>query len=525
MQYQPCLSLGIWSFVKRLVLVMVVCSTTTVFASTTDHGKLEELDREFKTGPEVTKACLSCHTEAAKQLHETKHWTWEFLNPENQQKLGKKNVLNNFCITPRSNYPYCTACHIGYGWSDDSFDFTSEENVDCLACHDTTGNYNKPPGKSGHPADFVNLKSVAQNVGKTSRDTCGNCHFFGGGGDGVKHGDMDSSLAMPDEELDVHMDAVGLDFTCATCHATSSHKVPGSRYATTAMETKGIQIRGKHEERNPATCRSCHGTAPHENDEIIGVKLNGHTDEVACQTCHIPTIARGGVATKLSWDWSTAGKLTADGKPLEKKDEHGHVIYSGKKGDFVYGSNIQPEYVWFNGKVEYTLMGDKIDNPDGVVPINSFGGSPDDGQSRIWPVKVMRGKQPYDTVNKTLVAPHTVARGVDDDTAYWKNYNWEKSISDGMQEAGASYSGEFGFIETRMMWPITHMVAPAKDAVKCNECHGSNSRLKEVPGIYMPGSGASPWLDRIGLLAILAVLAGILIHAVLRIISSRRRNS
>jgi hypothetical protein len=25
-----------------------------------------------------------------------------------------------------------------------SFDFKSEENVDCVVCHDTTGNYKKP---------------------------------------------------------------------------------------------------------------------------------------------------------------------------------------------------------------------------------------------------------------------------------------------------------------------------------------------------------------------------------------------
>ncbi len=509
--------------VPSFIVMSLLLGTVPVYAtSTADHSKFEELNKEFKTGPEVTKACLSCHTEAAKQLHKTKHWTWEYVNPENKRRLGKKNVLNNFCITPRSNYRYCTACHIGYGWKDDNFDFTSEVNVDCLACHDTTGTYNKPPGKAGLPADFVKLKKVAKKVGKTSRDTCGSCHFFGGGGDGVKHGDMDSSLAMPDEDLDVHMDAVGLDFSCATCHSTSSHQVPGSRYSPTAMETKGIQVRGKDEDRNPATCRSCHGTAPHETDEIIGIKLNGHTDELACQTCHIPTIARGGVATKLSWDWSTAGKLTPEGEPVVEK-EHGHVTYHGKKGNFVYGADIAPEYAWFNGKVKYTLLGDEIDKNTDVVKINSFGGAPNDGESRIWPIKVMRGKQPYDPVNKTLVVPHTVARDDNDDTAYWKNYDWGKAITDGMHEVGASYSGKYDFIKTEMTWPITHMVAPAKNALQCKECHSENGRMKGLPGVYLPGSKSSPWIERIGWLLILSVLVGILIHGSIRIITARRR--
>ena len=37
-------------------------------SSTADHAKFEELQREFASGPEVTTACLECHTEAAKQI-------------------------------------------------------------------------------------------------------------------------------------------------------------------------------------------------------------------------------------------------------------------------------------------------------------------------------------------------------------------------------------------------------------------------------------------------------------------------
>ncbi len=43
---------------------------------TTDHSKHETLKQPFTSGPEVTKACLSCHTEAAKQVQKTIHWRW-----------------------------------------------------------------------------------------------------------------------------------------------------------------------------------------------------------------------------------------------------------------------------------------------------------------------------------------------------------------------------------------------------------------------------------------------------------------
>lgn len=504
-----------WMVVSAMILYTVV---VPVYAdSTADHSKYDELNKDFSSAPEVTKACLSCHTEAAKQIHKTKHWKWEFINPENNQRLGKKNILNNFCITPQSNWSACTACHIGFGWKDNNFDFTAEERVDCLVCHDTSGGYSKPPGKAGFPADYVNLKNVAQNVGKTSRDTCGACHFYGGGGDGVKHGDLDSSMAMPDSDLDVHMDALGADFSCSTCHRGSGHDVVGSRYAITAADTQGVHIRGKPGRENTATCRSCHDDKPHD---VEHEKLNQHTDKIACQTCHIPTIARGGVATKMTWDWSTAGQLDEKGKPLVKKDKNGHVIYHGKKGDFTYGSDVAPEYIWFNGKVTYTLLDDKVNKQGDVTPINTFSGSAEDGISRIWPVKVFRGKQPYDPVNKTLVVPHTAG---DDDTAYWTNFNWEKAIKTGMDSAGKPYSGQFDFIKTQMSWPITHMVAPADKALSCEECHSKNGRMQGIDGIYIPGRDNVEWVDKIGWIIAILAFIGVVIHGVIRYFANASR--
>jgi octaheme c-type cytochrome (tetrathionate reductase family) len=500
--------------------------------TTADHTKFKELQREFKSGPEVTQACLSCHTEAAGQIHRTKHWSWEFINPLNDQKLGKKNVLNNFCISIPANTPFCTSCHVGYGWKDANFDFKSEQNVDCLVCHDTTGIYKKPPGLAGNPIaqdmEFppgsgkmvkgIDLAKVAQKVGKSSRDNCGACHFFGGGGDGVKHGDMDSSLAAPDKALDVHMDATGLDFTCGTCHKASSHDVAGSRYTPTAKDPKGALVRGREgdDKRNPATCTACHDQTPHKGK----ARLDNHAKTLACQTCHIPTIARGGVATKMTWDWSTAGKLDDKGQPIIKKDAKGHVIYDSKKGDFTLGENVVPEYAWFNGDVTYTLLGDKIDAGAGVVKINSLGGSPGDGKSLIWPMKVFRGSQPYDTENRTLVTPHTAGN---DDAAYWKNFGWEKAIASGMQVSGAPFSGKVGFVKTEMSWPITHMVAPKDQALGCTDCHtAAGGRLAGIEGVYLPARDRNSLIDTAGFGLALLTLLGVSGHGLLRIASRGR---
>jgi octaheme c-type cytochrome (tetrathionate reductase family) len=501
-------------------------------SSTADHSKFKALQQTFASGPEVTKACLSCHTEAAKQVHKTKHWTWEFMNPDTRQRLGKKNVINNFCTAVPSNYEFCTACHVGYGWKDETFDFTSESNVDCLTCHDTTGTYRKLPGLAGHPpykdVEFPpgsgkivkapDLKAVAQGVGKTSRATCGSCHFYGGGGDAVKHGDLDSSLKNPGKYLDVHMAKDGLNFTCGTCHLTTGHEVPGSRYAVT-VESKNIDVQRMHmrgmKDANPATCQACHSDKPHRGDKAA--RLNSHTAKLACQTCHIAEYARA-QPTKMSWDWSTAGKLDKDGKPFKLKDPAGHESYNSQKGDFRYESNVIPEYIWFNGKIDYTLRETKLD-PSKVVEINHFNGAPNDGKSKVWPIKRFVGKQPYDVGNNQLLVFHTYGK---DDSALWSNFNWDKAIAFGMKEIGAQYSGKYAFVRTEMSWPITHMVAPKEDALACKQCHAAPGRLDRVPGLYKPGRDGNPWLDRIGWGIALMTLLGVLGHGGVRVLMARK---
>ncbi|NVK20348.1 MAG: tetrathionate reductase family octaheme c-type cytochrome [Methylocystaceae bacterium] len=496
--------------------------------STADHSKFKELQQDFKSGPEVTKACLSCHTEASKQLMQTTHWTWEFDHPTTGEKLGKRNVLNSFCGNVASNEPRCTSCHIGYGWDDmnvASSEALGEHQVDCLVCHDNTGTYSKFPTMAGHPLYEPkevkgkmkmppNLTKIAQNVGQTNRENCGACHFYGGGGDGVKHGDLDSSLVNPPKSLDVHMAKDGANMSCATCHNPDAHNVPGSRYASKAVDKDGVDVPSNHY-KDHATCESCHGDKPHKTEQ----KLNDHTDKIACQTCHIPEFARGGVATKTWWDWSTAGKMDENGKPLNIKDDHGHFSYLATKGDFKYEENVVPTYAWFDGQMNYTLRDEPI-NDQGVVAMNKFGGSADDPDSRIWPFKVMRGKQPYDTKEKHLLINHVFGK---DDSSFWTNFNWEKALKFGTEKAGQSYSGEFGFVETTMHWPITHMVAPKEDALKCQECHTkTDSRLAAITDIYIPGRDHFPLLSTIGWGLALLTLIGSIAHGLIRIVTSKR---
>ncbi|NLC09857.1 MAG: tetrathionate reductase family octaheme c-type cytochrome [Gammaproteobacteria bacterium] len=518
------------------VCVLLLFSTAQALAlersapSTADHTQFKQLQGPFSSGPEVTSACLECHTEASKQLQKSTHWTWQFEHPSTGQMLGKRHVVNSFCGSVASNEPFCTSCHTGYGWDDMRQAPPAAENtVDCLICHDTTGGYKKSPTGAGHPIyEFTDpqdnstkrktdLANIAQNIGATTSQNCGSCHFYGGGGDGVKHGDLDSSLLNAPRSLDVHMSQEGANFACADCHTTSAHSVTGSRYLTNARDTLGIDVPG-HTDQTRASCESCHSNAPHQTP-----KLNDHVARVACQTCHIPEFARGGVATKTWWDWSTAGQLDKDGKPQTIRDKSGHLEYLSTKGTFRYEENVIPAYRWFDGESRYTLREDKIDDTQTPIELNQIKGSHDNPDSRIWPFKIMEGKQPYDTLHKHLLVNHVYS--ADDDTALWTNFDWVKSLKAGTDYAGQEYSGEFDFIETRMHWPITHMVAPASEALECSSCHAREGRLSELVGFYMPGRDRNIWLDRAGWSIALLTLLGALAHGAGRILASRRRKN
>jgi octaheme c-type cytochrome (tetrathionate reductase family) len=500
--------------------------------STADHSSFEVLQKRFKSGLELTRACLSCHNLAAKQVHGSNHWNWEVPNDRTGQLVGKRNVVNSTLFTISSNGPYCARCHVSNEWKEEGFDLTAEEQVDCLACHDTTGTYasNKmhqlrvkcsachvewDKSKAREVVRKPNYSELAKQVGKPTLQSCGGCHFYSDGGDGIKQGDLDTSLATAPRHLDVHMADMaeeGLGYSCVTCHTAPQHRMRGSQYQPESRDEQGLDV----VDGSRATCESCHGLAPHP--ESANVKLNDHVDRIACQTCHIPALARGGRPTKTYWDWSTAGRLDDEGKPIVEKDDQGRIVYSSQRGGAQWAENLAPEYVWFNGQIEFATLDEKID-PDGIVQLNTLGGAVDDPKARIWPVKTLRGKQPIDAEQATLVGASLFGKKND---GFWKNFDWSESVATAMQAAGREFSGKVGFVETEMRIPVNHMVAPAEDALSCESCHSSNGLLKDVEGLYMPGIGSLPILDELFLTMALLALIGVLLHAAVRVMADRR---
>jgi hypothetical protein len=177
--------------------------------------------------------------------------------------------------------------------------------------------------------------------------------------------------------------------------------------------------------------------------------------------------------------------------------------------------------MWFNGTADHYILGAPIKSVP--VKINPLFGSHSDKESKIIPVKIHLGDQIYDVKNNILIQPKLYS-DFEGDSAFWKDFDWHTASEAGMKRVGLPYSGEFGFIETEMYWPINHMVAPKEQTLGCAECHTrENGRLAKLDGFYLPGRDRYKTLDASGVFLFWAAVFGVLAHAVMRIVSSIRR--
>ena len=415
--------------------------------------------------------CLTCHEDEAGEVMASGHWNWAGVatNIEGyeDQVIGKRDLINNFCIATPSNEGRCTQCHIGMGWKDDAFDFMDTSAMDCLVCHDATGTYKKAPTTAGAPEPSVDLNRVALHVGAPTRNACGSCHFFAGGGDNVKHGDLASLLGAPTREMDVHMGVDGGNMSCQACHTTIDHEIAGMPlHSTTA---------------GPVECSSCH-----EPSALPGLSHSTqHLDNVACQTCHIPAFSRH-MPTKVSWLWADAGQ-NIDPIPV---DQYGKATYDKKKGTFIWEQNVEPTLRWASGKWKRMILNENDQYEELPVVFADPVGEKHDGKSKIYPFKKMVGNQPADAANKTMLVPHLFGLS-GGPNPYWAKYNWYLALQEGAAYAGQTFSGDYEFVDTEMYLSVNHEIAPKEQARSCNDCHNGGIDFTELGYSGDPTNGGT----------------------------------
>ena len=452
MRYSPRRSLSLIAILLLTSLALAACGSGSSAPAPVDPpdpfvGHLKHFQDHAYEG---TDSCLSCHPTAGAEMLASVHFQYESAEANIEGHAGhthgKTDFINNFCIALASNEGRCTQCHAGIGWADNTYDRTDPTKIDCLICHDLSGTYVKEPKTAGAPPPDLDLDACAQQVGVPTRSNCLACHAKAGGGDNVKHGDLNTDLKDPTRDMDVHMEALGLDYSCQTCHSTMNHKVPG------------MSVPGDGAGR--VLCTKCHSDAPHEN-----ATYNAHTARIACQTCHVPVIGRS-MPTKIDWDWSTAGQ-NMDPIPV---DEYGKETYSKLKGTFVWGMDVAPTLRWYNGNWNRMIINENDSYSSEPASLASPVGSKGDANSKIYPFKYMVGKQPADANNHTVLVPHLFG-GAGGPNPYWAKFDWDLALIDGAAYTGQTYTGAFEFVQTEMYLAVNHGVAPKAEALTCSKCH------------------------------------------------------
>ncbi len=413
---------------------------------TPEHGELVTVDNS-STPRQITTQCLECHPDVSRDVMNSAHWNWKGLTPsivghEHSVTTGLLKVMDNYTITMLPQLVHSRSFHIGYSPGESAIDFSNRENIDCLICHDTTGSYRKDLNNGGLPAQGVDLAKVARSVGRPSRQNCGLCHFYVGGGANVKHGDLEPALAKPSEETDIHMGMA--DMICQDCHRTSKHQIAGMSFMAPVTEER-------------VHCETCHSNRPHGITGYLSRHLDDHVRAVSCEACHIPFFAKE-TATRLATDFSTAGQDRTVNTP-----EPGMPDYDKKWGSLTWGKNVTPVLRWFDGTRNTYVLGDPLVSTE-EVDLNAPLGEKHIPQSRIFPFKVHTAIQPYDK-EKEILVPVKFKDG------FWVHFDWGRAIEAGMAAAGLEYSGQYGFVKTRMYTSIHHEVVAAPRALGCADCH------------------------------------------------------
>jgi len=330
----------------------------------------------------------------------------------------------------------CAQCHPGLGSKPNSPP-TKEDlvNVDCLICHapDYKRTVVKDENGKAHlvPAEGVDVVAAAQNAQSPTSKMCSRCHLKAAGGPNFKHGDY------PTPETDVHM-AAGIE--CVDCHTTESHKIAGGGYMI-AQEVPDIAI----------TCQNCHTDDVHEGEEAYW--LNEHTSRVACQTCHIPRIAKDSAL------------------PTQMTRDYNQPVYNSLTG--LYGpklekaGNVTPTYLWWANHL--------METPP--VPVGSIG----DPGALITPWKPLEVTVPFDTVTHT---PIYIKQG-----AYKITGDLDAAVNAGIDASGQDYSGSWEPVTELMYFDVNHQVAPASEALGCADCHTPDGVLDFV-GLGYPADRA-----------------------------------
>jgi len=199
----------------------------------------------------------------------------------------------------------------------------------------------------------------------------------------------------------------------------------------------------------PLSCDGCHGAEPHTKE-----LLNRHAVRIDCTVCHIPVFAKDH-KTDMRRDWSTPFHN-------EAKDKFAPTLTLRK--------NVEPEIAWYNGTITAQLPGVPVTvGPDGAIQMVTPMGSKDDPKAKLYAFKVHGGRMPV-LKNERWLLPINA-----------EDFFGSSQIDLRVRQAAEVFYGmkdiEYEWMEIKRFMGIFHEVVPARDALRCLDCHGDGGRL------------------------------------------------
>lgn len=411
--------------------------------------------------------CLSCHASQATAMAGAVHYKWEGAYSEITNKPGTtggklNSAMNTFCINTLGNWNGCGSCHVGAGAKPGTV-ANASQNIDCLICHQkdykrvrnaTTGLFEPDTTKM-----TITMDQAVQTVHKPVKSNCLQCHAKGGGGDGLKRGDLSViNGTTTDRNFDVHMASTGAKLVCQSCHTYTNHKVKGRGVDLRPTDTAGeIGCATSTCHSNKATLTSGHATTA----------INTHMKRVACQTCHIPMAGKkaadgvldpvtgfGDQATEYDRTWVTPEWSVANNRwePTVHK-----------------ANNLKPAYLFWDGTSWGSDLNDipMVDAATGKIKISRPNGGINTANTKIYPFKYKTSLQPRHIATGKLIALNT--------SVYFKTADVAGAIQSGLTNMGLNAGDAYDFVQTDEYLLLTHTVSPKAAALACTACHGTSS--------------------------------------------------
>jgi hypothetical protein len=142
-------------------------------------------------------------------------------------------------------------------------------------------------------------------------------------------------------------------------------------------------------------------------------------------------------------------------------------------------ANVIPEYLFWNSQSTFYNFGTPaVPGASGRVVLSAPLGSISDPNAKIFAFKHHLATQAVDLATQYLIPNKTGVLFQTGDVA--------EAIRQGAAAVGWSLSAGYGYVETERYLGIFHEVAPASQALVCDDCHNGGSRLNFTALGYDP---------------------------------------